>query len=727
MISNLSCKVIKFLKFLFFIFPIFFFLIISSDSFSKDWYRSYGDNESTRYSKLNQINLSNIKDLKKIWEFKFNISVNGRKVNQLTPIYIKNRIIITSLDGEIIGLNPSNGLKEWGVNLKQPRSRRGISSFDFNEVSYIVITTPDGLAIINGLNGTVSKKFGVNGYIKYPLPDMMSAVPPIINKSKVYIATKNKGIMAFNLFTGKLLWHRSLKSGNISPRIWSGFSFDVKTDSLFVVTSNPDDLIGTDRHFENDYSCSLLSINATDGTIKWSFQETKHDLWDFDLAGSPILTNVKINGENHRAVIALSKTGQIIYLKAKNGVPIFEDSIAKIKVPKSDLPDENNSETQIQILKPNRISNIQLDPLKDFRYGDKVSKDYLKMKTRWANYDHYSPPSLNYDAILLGLHGGANRSGGSLYKDKNRLIVSSNHEPWILRLFYKDTIFSAINKSILLFNSKFSQFFGYNSYKDSDYLRWENIKNSKIADDVYSYIPLIGINSNYSKNCSTCHGSAGQGFLQSESYGDKYYPPLSGISYTKKQSIMNTLKSLNSVHLNNEIKNLDEDKFNNIKSFMKRRDKILMNLGVLKVSGRWQVLHGKDGLPATKPPWGKITSIDLKTGGHDWTIPFGKMMNRNNEFFADGSINFGGLLSTRGELLFATGTNDKKHFAYNINNGDLVWSTKSKTSGSTSPMTYFHNKCQYILFVETGGSYVGFENISGGVSVFSLPECHPKK
>ena len=107
---------------------------------------------------------------------------------------------------------------------------------------------------------------------------------------------------------------------------------------------------------------------------------------------------------------------------------------------------------------------------------------------------------------------------------------------------------------------------------------------------------------------------------------------------------MNTLKSLNSVHLNNEIKNLDEDKFNNIKSFMKRRDKILMNLGVLKVSGRWQVLHGKDVLPATNTPWGKITSIDLKTGRHDWTIPFGKMMNRNNKFIADGSINFGGLL-----------------------------------------------------------------------------------
>jgi hypothetical protein len=65
MTSNLFYKVIKFLKFRFLIFPIFLLFFISSNSFSNDWYRSYGDNESTRYSKLNQINLSNIKDLKK--------------------------------------------------------------------------------------------------------------------------------------------------------------------------------------------------------------------------------------------------------------------------------------------------------------------------------------------------------------------------------------------------------------------------------------------------------------------------------------------------------------------------------------------------------------------------------------------------------------------------------------------------------------------------------------
>jgi len=726
MTLEFNCKVLNFLQFLFFIFLMVLSSSIFSNSFASNFYRSYGDNESTRYSKLSYINLSNIKDLKKIWEYEFNISLKGRKVNQVTPIFIKNTVIITSLDGEVIGLNPSSGLKKWGISLKNPISARGISSFELNNISYIAIPTHDGLAIINGSNGKLSTKIGINGYIKYPFPGIISSVPPIINKNKVYIATQNNGLLAFNLLSGKLLWHRSLKSGNISPRIWSGFSYDSETNSLFVVTSNTDDLIGTDRKFENDYSCSLLSINANDGSIKWSFQETKHDLWDFDLAGSPILTNVKINEENYRAVIALSKTGQVIYLQAENGMPIFENSITKIKVPKSDLPNENNSETQIQILKPNRISNIKLDPSKDFRYLDKVSKEFLEMKTRWANYKHYAPPSLNYDAILLGLHGGANRSGGSLHKDKKKLIVSSNHEPWILRLFYKDKIYSAINRSILLFNSKFSHIFGYDSHKDSDYLRWENVKNTKVVDNIYSYLPFIGINSNYTKNCSTCHGAAGQGFIESESYGDTYYPPLSGISYTKKNLILKTLESLKSVHLNNEIKKVDNDIFNDIKSFLLRRDKILKTIGVLKVSGRWQLLHGKDNLPATNPPWGKITAIDLKTGRHDWTIPFGKMIDVNNNIIADGSINFGGLLSTKGNLLFATGTNDKKHYAYNINNGNLEWSTKSKASGSTSPMTYYHNGCQYILFVETGGSFVGFENVSGSVSAFSLSGCPSK-
>tara|TARA_B110000503_G_scaffold104986_1_gene156684 strand:- start:6367 stop:6609 length:243 start_codon:yes stop_codon:yes gene_type:complete len=67
------------------------------------------------------------------------------------------------------------------------------------------------------------------------------------------------------------------------------FFFKKTSKSLFVITSNPDDLNGTNRKYDIDYNYTLISVNAEIGIINWGFQETKHNLWDFDLLEYPII------------------------------------------------------------------------------------------------------------------------------------------------------------------------------------------------------------------------------------------------------------------------------------------------------------------------------------------------------------------------------------------------------------------------------------------------------
>jgi hypothetical protein len=81
----------------------------------------------------------------------------------------------------------------------------------------------------------------------------------------------------------------------------------------------------------------------------------------------------------------------------------------------------------------------------------------------------------------------------------------------------------------------------------------------------------------------------------------------------------------------------------------------LETFGLLSSRGFWQLLLDKDGNPASKPPWGGIAKIDLVSGKKIWSIPFGARLDKYKNVIANGDKNFGGVLTTAGNLLFATG------------------------------------------------------------------------
>ena len=85
-----------------------------------------------------------------------------------------------------------------------------------------------------------------------------------------------------------------------------------------------------------------------------------------------------------------------------------------------------------------------------------------------------------------------------------------------------------------------------------------------------------------------------------------------------------------------------------------------------------------------------------------------------------GTSNFGGLIATAGDLIFATGTEDKKIIAINSNTGEEVWSYKMIAAGSTAPITFELNGIQYIAVVATGGRYHNYTKKYGELYVFSL-------
>ena len=143
-------------------------------------------------------------------------------------------------------------------------------------------------------------------------------------------------------------------------------------------------------------------------------------------------------------------------------------------------------------------------------------------------------------------------------------------------------------------------------------------------------------------------------------------------------------------------------------------DEILKNEDYI-INFQWSQFLYSDNLPATKPPWGEIVSINIIDGKINWKVPNG-YINDNKV----GTSNFGGLIATSGGLIFATGTEDKKIVALNTTDGEEVWSYDMIAAGSTAPITFKIDEKQYIAILATGGRYHNYSKSNGELYVFSL-------
>ncbi len=105
-----------------------------------------------------------------------------------------------------------------------------------------------------------------------------------------------------------------------------------------------------------------------------------------------------------------------------------------------------------------------------------------------------------------------------------------------------------------------------------------------------------------------------------------------------------------------------------------------------------------DGYPATAPPWGTLSAINLNTGEYAWQVPLGEYPElAANGQRNTGSENYGGPIVTAGGLVFIGATNqDRKLRAFDKATGELVWETVMPGPGRATPATYDISGRQYI-------------------------------
>lgn len=437
----------------------------------KDQWTYYGHDEGgQRFSPLDQINRTNVNKLHPAWTFRTGdiyVPAHGRPpAFEGTPLFVDGTLYLPTPLGRIIALDPVTGQQRWAYDSHINKdagygdfATRGVSTWKPSDgPRRIYIATIDARLIsIDSTTGKPFTDFGDNGIVdlrtglRIPIKhfgdyEETSAPAVIGNTIVVGSAIADNGsanqpsgeVRAFDAKSGKLKWTwdpipqgtKSLGAANA----WSMIAVDSARNLVFVPTGSASpDFYGGERLGDNLYANSVVALKADTGERVWHFQTVHHDLWDYDVATSPLLFNIK----TIPAIAIGSKTGNIFILNRETGVPIF--GVEERPVPKSDVPGEVASPTQPFPLKPAPVTGQKMTVEDAWGIDDADRKwcrdEISKLRTQGI----FTPPSLNGTLEIPGNIGGMNWGGFAYDPTHDLLILPNNHIATEVRLIPRDS------------------------------------------------------------------------------------------------------------------------------------------------------------------------------------------------------------------------------------------------------------------------------------------------
>jgi alcohol dehydrogenase (cytochrome c) len=319
--------------------------LLHADREPHNWLSYSGNYAGHRYSPLTQINRSNVKNLQMKWSYHPLYTKNGNSQNKMenTPLVVDG-IMYTGTALEVVALDASTGRQYW--KFARPLDpKEYYNAYEVNkglaiagnvlfwatvDCHLIAIDATSGLVIWDRVLADYKKGYQYN-------------VPPLVVRDMVILgpATNEMGsncwVSAYDIKDGKALWRfdtvpnsadapeaktwvgDSWKHGG-NP-IWNAGGYDPETKLTFWGTGNPNPGWNGDMRTpaDNLYSASVIALDADTGTLKWHYQFTPGDEYDWDATQVPVLVDMEWQGRPRKLMLWANRNGFFYVLDRVTG------------------------------------------------------------------------------------------------------------------------------------------------------------------------------------------------------------------------------------------------------------------------------------------------------------------------------------------------------------------------------------------------------------------------
>jgi quinoprotein glucose dehydrogenase len=455
-----------------------------------EWRAYRGEEASTGYSAVDQINRENVKSLEVAWTWKFDNYGTAAQTatTETTPLMVNGVLYFTAGQRRtVVAADAGTGETLWTWRLDEgarfdaaPRKvHRGVAYWSNGQEERIVLVTPGfQLVALNAKTGRPVQGFGQGGIVDLfkeldldvpldPMGRIGNSSPVVISNDvivvgpalqpggRVNISNVKGDVMAFDVRTGRKLWtfHTIPREGDKGSETWLGdsaqytgnagvwgpSSADPQLGYVYLnIESATNDVYGGHRPGNNLFSDSIVCLDIKTGKMIWYQQLVHHDIWDYDLPPAPILIDLNVDGKTVRAVVQLSKQAIAYVFDRTNGQPVF--GWTERKVPQTDVPKEWTSPTQPFPNKPPPFDQhgITHDDLIDFTPA--LRAEAIKAIEQFKIGPIYTPGTVVVEGknrgtiVVPGLGGGANWPGGAADPETGFVYVGSATNPGVIGL-----------------------------------------------------------------------------------------------------------------------------------------------------------------------------------------------------------------------------------------------------------------------------------------------------